>query len=81
MMYWHVDASYYPATITAFDELHYVHRVEHDDGDIEPAVKLWEVQVQLMVRIHLLVPSSSNFLKCLASQQGEEDDIDRNHLV
>ena len=23
MMYWHVDASYYPATITAFDELHY----------------------------------------------------------
>ena len=56
MMYWHVDASYYPATIAAFDELHYVHRLEHDDGDVEPAVKLWQVQVQLMVRIHSLVP-------------------------
>ena len=55
MMYWHVDAAYYPATIAAFDELNYVHRVEHDDGDIEPAVRLWEVQVRLMVRFHSLV--------------------------
>jgi hypothetical protein len=49
MMYWHIDDSFYPATITAFDELHYRHRVEHDDGDIEPAVKLWEAQVNLEV--------------------------------
>jgi hypothetical protein len=51
MMYWHIDDSFYPATITAFDELHYRHRVEHDDGDIEPAVKLWEAQVNLEVCI------------------------------
>ena len=31
MMYWHIDDSFYPATITAFDESHYRHRVEHDD--------------------------------------------------
>ena len=62
MMYWHVGASLYRATIAAFDELHYVHRVEHDDGDIEPAVKLWQVQVQLTVRIHSLTPLSRNVL-------------------
>ena len=50
MMYWHVDNSFYPATITAFDELHYLHRVEPDDGDTEPAVKLWESQLNLQVR-------------------------------
>lgn len=55
MMYWHVDASFYPATIAAFDELNYVHRIEHDDGDIEPAVKLWEAQVNLRVRILLFI--------------------------
>lgn len=50
IMYWHMDNTFYPATITAFDELHYLHRIEHDDGDIEPAVKLWEAQVNLQVR-------------------------------
>ena len=60
-MYWHVDASYYPATIAAFDELHYVHRLEHDDGDVEPAVKLWQVQVQLMVH-----PLARSLLKQLS---------------
>ena len=41
--------SFYPATITAFDDQHYSHRIEHDDGDIEPAAKLWEMRVNLLV--------------------------------
>jgi len=49
IMYWHMDNTFYPATIAAFDELHYLHRIEHDDGDIEPAVKLWEAQLNLKV--------------------------------
>ena len=49
IMYWHVDNTFYPATITA-SELHYLHRIEHDDGDIEPAVKLCEAQLNLKVR-------------------------------
>ncbi len=49
-IYWHVDRKFYPATITAFDDQNYLHRVEHDDGDIEPAVKLWELRINLLVR-------------------------------
>lgn len=48
--YWHVDRKFYPATITAFDDQNYLHRVEHDDGDIEPAVKLWELRINLLVQ-------------------------------
>lgn len=49
-IYWHVDRKFYPATITAFDDQNYLHRVEHDDGDIEPAVKLWELRINLLVQ-------------------------------
>ena len=48
-IYWHADKKFYPATITAFDDQHYMHRIEHDDGDIEPAAKLWEMRVNLLV--------------------------------
>ena len=50
-IYWHVDRKFYPATITAFDDQSYLHRIEHDDGDIEPAVKLWELRVNLLVSV------------------------------
>ena len=33
----------------AFDDQHYSHRIEHDDGDIEPAAKLWKMRVNLLV--------------------------------
>ena len=49
-IYWHADKKFYPATVTAFDNQNYLHRVEHDDGDIEPAVKLWELRINLQVR-------------------------------
>jgi len=47
-IYWHADKKFYPATITAFDDQHYSHRIEHDDGDIEPAAKLWKMRVNLL---------------------------------
>jgi len=50
-IYWHVDRKFYPATITAFDNQNYLHRIEHDDGDIETAAKLWELRVKLLVSV------------------------------
>ena len=73
MMYWHIDDSFYPATITAFDELHYRHRVEHDDGDIEPAVKLWEAQVNLEVcTLMQSFYNKTSFSSYIISQSGTQ---------
>ena len=45
---WLKDDAFYRGTISAFDDMEHVHRIEYDDGDFE-LLRLWKESITLLV--------------------------------
>ena len=48
-VHWANERKPFAGTVVGFDEEKYLHSIEYDDGDIEPAVRLWRETVHLRV--------------------------------